>query len=74
MTEDKKETMLIEAIVKRMEELELKEETIKAVVAPNLLPTNEHLEKMLTKLNSWTNPTDGLVLAAAHKISEDSQV
>ena len=65
-------TELIEAIVKRMEELELKEETIKAIVTTDLLPTNEHLEKMLTKLNSWSNPTDGLVLAAALRISEDS--
>ena len=68
---DHKETELIEKIITRMDELGLKERTIRAIVTTDLLPTNQHLEKMLTKLNSWNKPTDELVLATALLISEE---
>ena len=69
--EDEKETQLIEEIISRMRKLELKERTIRAVVTTDLLPTNLQLEKMLAKLNSWTKPTDELVLATALLISDE---
>ena len=69
--EDKKETELLDSLITRMDELGLKERTIRAIVTTDLLPTNQHLEKMLTKLYSWKKPTDELVLATALLISEE---
>ena len=69
--EDEKETQLIEKIIVRMDELGLSERIIKVIVTTDLLPTNQHLEKMLIKLNSWNNPTDELVLATALLISKE---
>ncbi len=74
LEEDKKETQLIEKITARMDELGLKERTIRAIVTTDLLPTNQHLEKMLTKLNSWNKPTDELVLATALLISDEEEI
>lgn len=74
LEEDKKETQLIEKITARMDELGLKERTIRAIVTTDLLPTNQHLEKMLTKLNSWKKPTDELVLATALLISDEEEI
>lgn len=69
--DEEKETQLIKEIVARMDELGLKERTIRAIVTTDLLPTNRHLEKMLAKLNSWKKPTDDLVLASALVLSDE---
>ena len=71
LEEDRKETKLLEEIITRMDELGLKEKTIRVIVTTDLLPTNQHLEKMLMKLNSWKKPTDELVLATALLISDE---
>ena len=67
---DLKETELLNLLAEKMDELGLKEKTIRAVITSDLLPTNDHLEKMLLRLDSLKNPTDELVIATALIISE----
>ena len=71
LEEEKKERQLMELIISRMDELGLKEETIETIVTTDLLPTNQHLEKMLKRLNSLEKATDQLVLAIGLLISDE---
>jgi len=68
---DPKEKELLDSLILGMRQKGLQEKTIRAIVTTDLLPTNQHLEKMLSKLNEWKKPTDELVLATALLISDE---